>query len=114
MQVIRRGGSWEVLNQNMDAIGEWRRQKQIRSLQINFLVQRKNYLEMEEFLLLGKKWGADRIEFQKMANWGSYTDEEFQKEDVNDPKNEYYQEAMKRLSKICGQENGIEIIQNII
>ncbi|MCX4267591.1 MAG: SPASM domain-containing protein [Lachnospiraceae bacterium] len=113
-EVIRRGGSWEVLNQNMDAIGEWRRQKQIRSLQINFLVQRKNYLEMEEFLLLGKKWGADRIEFQKMANWGSYTDEEFQKEDVNDPKNEYYQEAMKRLSKICGQDNGIEIIQNII
>lgn len=113
-EVIRRGGSWEVLNENMAAICEWKKQGLIRSLQINFLVQRRNYLEIEEFVELGKQWGVNRIEFQKMANWGSYSDEEFLKEDVNNPENECYQEAMKRLSRVYRQENGIEIIQNII
>lgn len=113
-EIIRRGGSWEILSENMAAICEWKKCGKIRSLQINFLIQRKNYLEMEEFIELCKQWGADRIEFQKMANWGSYTEEDFQKEDVNNPENECYQDAVRRLFAICKQNNGIEIIQNIL
>lgn len=113
-EAIRRGGSWEILNENMAAVHEWKEKGEIRSLQMNFLVQRKNYQEMEEFVELCKGWGADRIEFQKMANWGSFSEEEYQKEDVFYPENECCQEAMKSLSAICRQENKIEIIQNVM
>lgn len=44
---------------------------------IRFVVQKKNYFEMAQFVVLGKNIHADVVYFCKIANWNMYTDEEY-------------------------------------
>ena len=44
---------------------------------MNFVVQKKNYIEMPDFVLWGEELGCDEVFFTKILNWGTYSDEEF-------------------------------------
>lgn len=74
---IRRGGNFNVLMENLKFISELRKNNIISYFRINFVVQRKNYLEMEQFIKLGIQLGVDNVFFTKILNWGTYTEDEF-------------------------------------
>lgn len=82
---IRRGGNFEVLLKNLEFISELRKKHIIDYFRINFVVQRKNYLEMEKFIELGLKLKVDNVFFTKILNWGTYTEEEFDKVSMMSP-----------------------------
>lgn len=111
---IRRGASWDVFENNMYNIREWKDLGMFRSLQMNFLVQADNYKEMTEFIEICRLWHADRVEFQRLANWGTFTEEEYAIHDVFNPTNKLYKEVSTKLNTICNENSGIEIIQNIL
>ncbi len=113
-EAIRRGGSWERLNENLRFIMNLKEEGYIKKLSFNFLVQKLNYKQAYDFVNLARIYKADIIEFQKMANWGTFDDEEFIANDVLNPKNELYGEAVEIIKNIVNTTRDIKIIQNII
>lgn len=99
---IRRGGNWEILMKNMEFAAELRRQNKIKYFRINFVIQRENYREIPDFIRLGQQLSVDRILFTKMLNWGTYTNEEFEKVSMVDEEGKPKIELQKILdSAIC-------------
>ncbi|MCI8287934.1 MAG: hypothetical protein HFH89_09830 [Lachnospiraceae bacterium] len=74
---IRRGGKFDVVRKNMEFAAELRKQGELAYFRMNFVVQKKNYEEMPEFVRWGEELGADEVFFTKILNWGTFTEEEF-------------------------------------
>ena len=92
-EIIRRGGNFDILKKNMEFASVLRKNDELKYFRINFVVQRKNYMEMPLFVKWGKDLGCDEVFFTKILNWGTYSDEEFEdvsmfEEDMVTPKNE--------------------------
>lgn len=111
---LRRGGKWETICQNMEYLGNAKKHGQIQSLGIHFVMQRNNFREAEALVGLAKRWHADFIRFLALANWGTFSAEEYCRENVFDPKNEEYAEASALLRRICTQTKDLKIYQNIM
>ena len=113
---LRRGGKWDALCNNMDYLAQIKSEENsnIEFLCLHFVVQEENYLQMEEFVRLGSKWSADTVEFQRLGNWGTFSDEEYIQNDVFHPENEHYQEAVKILQDLIDTTTKVKIVQNII
>jgi MoaA/NifB/PqqE/SkfB family radical SAM enzyme len=76
--VIRRGGDFDRLLENLAFIKTLRETGQLAELCLSFVVQAGNFREMPDFVLLGERFGADLIQFNMIRNWGTYSQEEFQ------------------------------------
>lgn len=74
---IRRNGNFEKLKSNMEFASKLRKEGELSYLRFNFVVQKKNYLEIIPFIQWGEKLGVDEIFFTKILNWGTYSNEEF-------------------------------------
>lgn len=74
---IRRGGSFNILKKNMEFASSLRKEGRLAYFRINFVVQKKNYMEMSKFVEWGLNLGCDEVFFTKLLNWGTYTEEEF-------------------------------------
>ena len=112
----RRGGDWEILCTNLLFIREWRKRadNKIEFLCLNFVVQENNFKQIEDFVKFGEEYGADVVEFQKLGNWGTFSDKEFKQRNISDPHNDLYEEACKRLKDVMAQEWKVKIVQNIL
>ncbi len=74
----RRGGNWNQLLKNFEFMNELRRSGFIRKLEMDFVIQQKNYREMADFINLGKEYGnVDTVGFSLITNWGTYSPNEF-------------------------------------
>lgn len=80
-QVVRRGGVWKDLLTNMKFL-----QTKKHAIHFKFcarmIVQQKNYLEMLDFHTLCKQFDIDRVEYSRLNNWGTWSKDQFQLEDV--------------------------------
>lgn len=74
---IRRNGNFKVLQENMKFASKLRKEGKLSYFRINFVVQKKNYLEMEHFVKWGLELGVDEVFFTKILNWGTYSPDEF-------------------------------------
>ncbi len=98
---LRRGGNWNRLMDNLNAIGDYRQKGKIRYFGIRMVVQSKNIEEMPEFVELGKSVHADLVRFARIRNFGSYAKEQFQEISITTEKNSEgklkpeYKEIMK-------------------
>jgi len=66
-EYIRRNGSWDVLNRNLELISSLRRKKVFDFFSTSFIVMKSNYKEMGDFAEFALRLGCDRVEFQRMA-----------------------------------------------
>jgi MoaA/NifB/PqqE/SkfB family radical SAM enzyme len=82
---LRRPGKWDVLLNNLEFIAGMRRTGEIRSLGINFVVQKDNFREVPDFVELGARLGADTVWFQRVVNYGSYDEGTIADVDVSSP-----------------------------
>jgi len=65
-----RGADFNILTKNLEMLSELRRENKIEKMTLNFVVQRENFIEMPDFVRFGEKLGVDRINFQRMYDWG--------------------------------------------
>ena len=65
---LRLGGKWNKINDNLECIAELKQRHNFRFI-LHFVVQKDNYHEMEDIILLGKKYNADRVWLNKMEDW---------------------------------------------
>jgi molybdenum cofactor biosynthesis enzyme MoaA len=75
--VVRRGGNWKQLMQNLEFLSELRVQNKIGMLQVNMVVQKRNFFEMKKFVEIFNKDGIDSIYFSLIANWFTWPENEF-------------------------------------
>ena len=68
---LRLGGKWEKINENLEFISQLKQKYNFRFI-LHFVVQQDNYHEMEDIILLGKKYNADRVWLNKMEDWNVF------------------------------------------
>lgn len=95
--VNRRGGNWEVLLRNLEFIGRLRSEGPLEWLGINMVVQDNNLEEMPAFIELGRRFGVDTVYFHQLVNWGTFTNEEYQRCAVHLPAHPRYRELLRML-----------------
>ena len=77
--VTRRGGSWKKLLNNIEFLGNWRNLNNSNmQIQTNFVVQTANYKDMPSYVDIADKLGVDEINFQKIVDWGTFSNYEDQ------------------------------------
>lgn len=100
----RIGGDWEILMNNLKFITKI---PSIKFYSFSFVVQDTNYKEMYDFYKMIEKLMTERnsptdydVFYNKITNWGTYTDEEFLKKDVTNPNNSEHKEFLENLEKM--------------
>ena len=61
----------------MEFASSLRARGKLSYFRINFVVQRRNYREMEQFVRWGMELNVDEVFFTRVLNWGTYSKEEF-------------------------------------
>jgi molybdenum cofactor biosynthesis enzyme MoaA len=81
--IVRRGGDWVRLQQNLEFLSGLLRQKKIKELVLAFVAQDLNWREMPEFVRMGKRLGVSFVYFQPIENWNTFSDEQYKKNAVH-------------------------------
>ena len=80
--IVRRGGSWPVLMQNLKNLSELKQQGKIKFLRLDFVVQKNNYKEMVDFVKICKKFKVHECYFSLISDWGTWPVEEYKKQAI--------------------------------
>lgn len=89
--IVRKGGHWNPLLENIRHLVKMRRENTFDHLQLDFVVQDHNYREMPLFVELGKELGVDKVYFQRVSNWGTFSESEFKERDILNPSHPLHQ-----------------------
>lgn len=81
----RPGGSFKVLIKNLAFLKELRENGRISYLNINFVYQLNNYLEIPRLAEIAAEYSFDSVIFQRLENWGTYRPELYRRLDVGNP-----------------------------
>lgn len=76
---VRVGGNWGLLIENMKFLSSLRSQNKIKNLRVDYVVQKYNYKEMKDFVLifLSKDYDIDVVNFSALNDWGTWDKKEF-------------------------------------
>lgn len=111
-EIIRRGGDWDILIENLKFISTIN----LKDKRISFVVQDTNYSQMEDFYNLMSsifKNKAD-IYFNKITNWGTYTDFEFEQKQIWNPTHPQFDSFLIQLGKINNRHKCIHNMHDIV
>ena len=79
---VRRGGNWEIINNNINFLRGLRLKDKIKRFQLHFVVQKRNYSEMVQFSKIFNIKGVDLIYFSLVDDWGVWTKEIYEEQAV--------------------------------
>lgn len=91
-----RGGNFNRLLRNLEHAGKMSGVH----LQLNFVVQENNFLEMEDFTRMAQHLGAERCYFAALCDWDTWSKDEHEKRAVHLPGHPRREEFLKMLKKI--------------
>jgi sulfatase maturation enzyme AslB (radical SAM superfamily) len=97
-EVLRRGGTWKELVAAMKFLSNKKRDTGMR-FDTRMVVQQKNYQEMLEFYNFSLEYGADRVEFVRLSNWGTYGSK-FLAQDVLDRNHPEFAKAQEMYQQV--------------
>jgi MoaA/NifB/PqqE/SkfB family radical SAM enzyme len=83
--INRRGSDFATLLERLAFIAELRSIGPLEYLEIHMTVQANNYMEMREFVALGRRHHCDRVSFHQMLDWGTFSPEEFASRAIQEP-----------------------------
>ena len=66
---LRLGGRWDKVNENLESIANAKAKHNFKFI-LYFVVQKDNHHEMDDMLALGEQYGADRVNFSLIEDWG--------------------------------------------
>jgi len=97
---LRRGGAWEDIQDNLAWLAQKKMQLPI-TLHTRMVVQQQNYKQMKSFYDMSMNYNADQVDYCRIANWNTYSHEEFLTHDVFDPLHPEYQSAMQCRQQVA-------------
>lgn len=90
--------SWDMLQNNLRLLSEYRKLGKIGFFQINMCVQMLNYTEINDYVKLGMELGVDRVYITPIRNWGTYSEEEFKNIGIFESSKILKEEVRKAIS----------------
>jgi sulfatase maturation enzyme AslB (radical SAM superfamily) len=100
---IRVNGSWDKLIANVTWVRELITTSGYNTkLSADFVVQKDNYKEIPDFVALCTQLGIEHINLQKMWNWGTWSQVEFDDKNIYNPSHPDY-EDLKKYFTLAGQ-----------
>lgn len=97
---MRLGGRWKKINENLEYISELKDKHGFRFI-MHFVVQKNNYHEMEDIVMLGEKYNADRVWFSRIQDWNTWSDfSEHNIFSVQHPQHSDYRIQLDKLVKL--------------
>ena len=94
---LRLGGRWDKINENLEYISELKDRHGFRFI-MHYVVQKDNYHEMEDIVMLGEKYRADRVWFSRIQDWNTWHNfSEHNIFDVQHPQHSDYRRHLKNL-----------------
>ena len=96
-RVVRRGGDFERLLDNLAFAAQKRREGQINYVRLDFVVQTLNFREMPEAVELVQRFGFDGLKFQMIRSWNTYSPEEFSWHHIGSPDHRQFEELLAVL-----------------
>ena len=96
--VNRRGGSFATLLERLEFIQTLRLAGPLERLTMSMVVQENNFHEMREFVVLSKRFGADAAYFSRLADWGTFDQEDLRKRSVHRADHPRHRELLDVLS----------------
>ncbi|MBR4619314.1 MAG: radical SAM protein [Bacilli bacterium] len=93
---IRCGGNFDILMKNLAYLSEARKSGKVQEVSLLYVVQKGNYKEMIDFVKYVKKMGFDFVDFSRIENWLTFTDEEFKNVSMYDENGQ----AKKELKEV--------------
>lgn len=94
---IRRGGNYNKLIKNLTLLSELRIKGKLKQFNLAFVVQKRNYNEMVDAVKLSKDLNADKIIFNLLTDWYTWTKKEFNEEAIWSETHKEFKEFMKVL-----------------
>ena len=92
------------LREGLECISQLKEQHKFRFI-LHFVVQEGNYHEMEDIILLGKKYNADRVWLNKIEDWNvSPNFEEHNIFRLSHPLHDDYKRRLKQIEPYLGFE----------
>lgn len=95
--INRRGGSFERLLENLAFISTLRKNGPLQWVGVSMVIQENNFMEMPDFVHLGKRFCFDTVYFSKLVDWGTFTKEEFKKRAIHLPTHARHSELVNLL-----------------
>jgi MoaA/NifB/PqqE/SkfB family radical SAM enzyme len=95
--IVRRGGHWAQLLSNIEFLRKLRGEKKIGYLQLNFVVQKRNYFEMENFVKKFRLPDIDILYFSLIDDWGTWNKVGFANQAVWKKENSEFENFKKNL-----------------
>ncbi|MGA8496786.1 MAG: radical SAM protein [Xanthobacteraceae bacterium] len=92
-----RGGSFEMLLDNLRFLGRLRRSGKLRRLEMHFVVQANNFAEMPAFAAFGAEIECDVVCFKQLVNWGTYSRADFEYRAVQLPEHPQHGDLLNIL-----------------
>lgn len=96
---LRRGGKFDVLEENLNFLTRLKQEFNF-TVDIRMVVQYDNHDEIEEFYYWAKQFGADKVSYLRITDWGTFTPMEFKQKDVLDVNHESYGRTINALKKL--------------
>ncbi len=96
-ELLRRGARWPVMQDNLAFVSELRAAGKIDRVDLTFVVQRDNFREMGDAVDLARHYGADRIGFFRLTNWGTFTNAEYAERAVFMPSHPLHGEFLRAM-----------------
>jgi MoaA/NifB/PqqE/SkfB family radical SAM enzyme len=98
---VRTNGVWDNLLENVNWVKNLIREKNASTiLAADFVVQLDNYQEIPAFVQLCKELDIKVIDFQKMWNWGTWDQEEFNHKNIYNPDHPDYTKLVEIFKSI--------------
>ncbi len=81
---LRRGGDYDKLIQNLQFLSQLRAKGKIQRLQINFVIQAANVGELQDMVVLCRKYNIDLLKVLKLYDYKMYEQEIFEEMSIVD------------------------------
>lgn len=97
---LRRGGQFDGILDNLKFIADVKKDHSF-AFRLHYVVQAQNYQEMPYMIKLAEEVNADRLYFNKITDWNTYTN--FHEEDIsntNHPEYSSYKKTMQTVREI--------------
>jgi|TARA_B100000900_G_scaffold394431_1_gene391841 sulfatase maturation enzyme AslB (radical SAM superfamily) len=103
---LRLGGKWEKILQGLECMAEQKQKYGFRFV-LYFVVQKDNYHEMEDIMMLGKSYNADRVLLSRIQDWNTFSN--FGEHNIFDsthPQNPQLQQHLEKLKQFYKSKDG--------
>jgi len=103
---LRLGGKWEKILQGLECMAEQKQKYGFRFV-LYFVVQKDNYHEMEDIMMLGKSYNADRVLLSRIQDWNTFSN--FSEHNIFDsthPQNPQLQQHLEKLKQFYKSKDG--------